>query len=187
MKYRQYVYANRVRSLLGFETSHLANARIAQSCRIALSAIIDSREGSVSIGEKSTLHQYSMVIANGGDICIGPGFSLNPFSILYSGKAGLVIGENVRIAAHVVIIPENHIFDNAEVPIRFQGISSKGILIGSDVWIGSGAKILDGVKIGDGCVIGANSVVTSNLPPYSVSVGVPARPIKSRFPQSASG
>jgi acetyltransferase-like isoleucine patch superfamily enzyme len=80
----------------------------------------------------------------------------------------------------VVIIPENHNIDRLDTPIRFQGRTSRGVVIGSDVWIGAGVKILDGAVIGDGCVIGANSVVLGEIPSFSVAVGVPARPIKSR-------
>ena len=92
-----------------------------------------------------------------------------------------MIGENVRIAAHTVIIPENHNVDRLDTPIRFQGRSSKGVTIGSDVWIGAGVKILDGAVIGDGCVIGANSVVIGEIPPFCVAVGVPAKVIRSRL------
>ena len=122
-----------------------------------------------------------MLIANGGNIIAGAGLSVNPYSVLYSGKAGLMIGENVRIAAHAVIIPENHNIDRLDSPIRFQGRSSKGVTIGSDVWIGAGVKILDGAEIGDGCVIGANAVVIGEIPPFSVAVGIPAKVIKSRL------
>ena len=53
--------------------------------------------------------------------------------------------------------------------------------IGNDVWIGNGAIVLRGVKVGDGAVIGAGTVVTKDVEPYTVVVGVPARPIKKRF------
>lgn len=53
--------------------------------------------------------------------------------------------------------------------------------IGNDVWIGSNVIILNGVNIGDGAIIGAGSVVTRNIEPYSINVGVPAKPIKKRF------
>ena len=54
-------------------------------------------------------------------------------------------------------------------------------VIGNDVWIGQNAVILPGVHIGDGAIIGANSVVGSDVSPYTVVVGNPARPIKKRF------
>lgn len=54
-------------------------------------------------------------------------------------------------------------------------------IVGNDVWIGQNAVILPGVHIGDGCIIGANSVVGSDVPPYSVVVGNPAKVIRKRF------
>jgi len=57
------------------------------------------------------------------------------------------------------------------------------VTIGNDVWVGREATILSGVTIGDGAVIGAKSLVTSDVPPYSVVVGNPARVTRMRFDQ----
>lgn len=54
-------------------------------------------------------------------------------------------------------------------------------VIGNDVWIGQNAVILSGVHIGDGAIIGANSVVGSDIEPYTVAVGNPARQLRKRF------
>ncbi|MBO7520219.1 MAG: CatB-related O-acetyltransferase, partial [Clostridia bacterium] len=54
-------------------------------------------------------------------------------------------------------------------------------VIGNDVWIGQNAVILPGVNIGDGAIIGANSVVGSDVEPYTVVAGNPARMIRKRF------
>ena len=56
------------------------------------------------------------------------------------------------------------------------------IIIGNDVWIGYEAVILAGVTIGDGAIIGTRAVVTKDVPPYTIVGGVPAKPIKRRFP-----
>lgn len=56
------------------------------------------------------------------------------------------------------------------------------IVIGNDVWIGYEAVILCGVTIGDGAIIGARALVTQDVPPYTVVGGVPAKPIRTRFP-----
>ncbi|MDO4219362.1 MAG: CatB-related O-acetyltransferase [Synergistaceae bacterium] len=54
-------------------------------------------------------------------------------------------------------------------------------IIGNDVWIGQDATILPGVHIGDGAIIGAKSVVGSDVSPYTIVVGNPAKPIRKRF------
>ncbi len=56
------------------------------------------------------------------------------------------------------------------------------IVIGNDVWIGFESVVLSGVSIGDGAIIGARAVVTKDVPPYTIVGGVPARPIRRRFP-----
>src|SRR5690606_23262164 len=58
----------------------------------------------------------------------------------------------------------------------------KHVTIGNDVWIGHGAVIMPGVTIGDGAVVGANAVVTHDVAPYQIVAGVPARPVRQRFP-----
>jgi phosphonate metabolism protein (transferase hexapeptide repeat family) len=57
------------------------------------------------------------------------------------------------------------------------------VTIGNDCWIGHGAIILPGVTVGDGAVIAAGAVVSRDVPPYTVVGGVPARPIRERFPR----
>ncbi|MCP1201126.1 DapH/DapD/GlmU-related protein [Notoacmeibacter sp. MSK16QG-6] len=58
------------------------------------------------------------------------------------------------------------------------------VTIGHDTWIGHGATVLPGVTIGDGAAIGAGAVVSRNVAPYTIVGGVPARPIRSRFPEN---
>ncbi len=55
------------------------------------------------------------------------------------------------------------------------------ISIGNDVWIGKGVMIADGVTVGDGAVIGAGSLVLSDVEPYAIYAGTPARKTGDRF------
>lgn len=57
------------------------------------------------------------------------------------------------------------------------------VVIGNDVWIGREALVMSGITIGDRAVIGARSVVTSDVEPYSIVAGNPARVIRKRFDQ----
>ena len=54
-------------------------------------------------------------------------------------------------------------------------------VIGNDVWIGQNAVILPGVHSGDGVIIDANSIVGSDVEPYTIVVGNPAKPLRKRF------
>ena len=54
-------------------------------------------------------------------------------------------------------------------------------VIGNDVWIGQNVTIMPGVHICDGAIIGTNATVASDIPPFSIAVGNPAKVIRRRF------
>lgn len=57
------------------------------------------------------------------------------------------------------------------------------VTIGNDVWIGAHCTILAGTTIGNGAVVAGGANVVSDIPPYAVYGGNPARLIKYRFPE----
>ena len=71
--------------------------------------------------------------------------------------------------------------DMADLPLKGDTV------IGNDVWIGQNAVILPGVHIGDGAIIGANSVVGSDVAPYTIAVGDPAKAVRRRFDDEMIG
>jgi acetyltransferase-like isoleucine patch superfamily enzyme len=102
------------------------------------------------------------------------------------------IGDEVMIANAVGIIGRfDHDHTVMGVPMRrapwigdpdYQGAGRKlRVVIGSDVWIGYGAIIVSGVTIGRGAIIGAGSVVMSDVRPYAIVLGNPARMVGERF------
>ena len=108
----------------------------------------------------------------------------------------LVIGKFCQIASGVEFIMNgaNHQMNavstfpfytlegwDAEAPALSDLPLRGDTVVGNDVWIGEGAVILPGVKIGDGAIIGAKSVVGSDVEPYSIVAGNPARLIRKRF------
>lgn len=92
-----------------------------------------------------------------------------------------------RLTTHKVSYRPNEYF-------RFLGVDSafrerrqaKAVTIGHDVWIGHGAVVMPGVRIGNGAIIGANAVVTRDVPTYSIVAGVPAKPLRQRFPEAVA-
>jgi putative colanic acid biosynthesis acetyltransferase WcaF len=60
-------------------------------------------------------------------------------------------------------------------------LAARPITIGSDVWIAAEAFVGPGVEIGDGCVLGARACAFKKLEPWTVYLGNPAAPVKSRI------
>jgi serine acetyltransferase len=91
----------------------------------------------------------------------------------------------VEIEDGVIFGPMVTIMDSSGHSISGRGkpgeamrIKSSPVHIGRDAWIGYGATILKGVTIGEGAVVGANAVVSTDVPPYTVAIGNPAKVIK---------
>ncbi len=158
--------------------------RIGKRPRISPFAAILFKRGYIFLGDRFQMRRGAIVDAQGGRVTIGRNVSLNPYSIIY-GQGGVTIGDNVRIAAHVVIVSADHRFDDVSVPIKDQGMILKPIVIEDDVWIGAGAKILGGAHVSKGCVIAANAVVKGKTAPYSVYAGVPAKLVRRRDTNSS--
>lgn len=112
----------------------------------------------------------------GDNIYIAPNFHIS--------ARNLKFGNNIIIGPNLLLECEDHIFKNIGKTIwsTFTEERTPGfVTIEDDVWIGGNVTILKNVIIGEGCIIGAGSVVTKSMPPYTICVGSPCRPIKVRF------
>ena len=92
--------------------------------------------------------------------------------LLAMARGGITIEDEVRIAANVQLITNNH------DPYDLDILPCKPILICKSAWIGAGATILPGVRVGRHAVVGAAAVVTRDVPDYAVAVGNPAKVVK---------
>lgn len=96
------------------------------------------------------------------------------FSLL-DARGGIQIGNNVTIASYVRLVTGTH---NTKSP-KFEA-SFLPIKIDDYAWICTGAIICANVHIGEGAVVAAGAVVTSDVPPYTIVGGVPAKKIGER-------
>jgi virginiamycin A acetyltransferase len=88
----------------------------------------------------------------------------------------ITIGTKVAISREAFICTASHDITKPNRPLV-----TAPITICDGVWIGARAIVLPGVTIGDGAIIGANSVVGSDVAPYTVVAGNPAKALRKRF------
>ena len=112
----------------------------------------------------------------GYNIRLGRNCFIN-YNCVFLDCAPIEIGDDLQMAPAVQLYAAYHPLDRAT---RAAGLEyARPIRIGDGVWIGGGAIVLPGVTIADGSVIGAGSVVTHDVPAASLTVGNPARIIRS--------
>ncbi|WP_127581382.1 DapH/DapD/GlmU-related protein [Paenibacillus koleovorans] len=169
---------------------------------------IHQPESSARLSGEPTVHASASVVNShaGAWTSIGPGnkiiestigdytYTMDEVTMNYCE-----VGKFTSIASHVCLNPVQHPMDRVtqhHMTYRRAGFGfaatddeeifdwrrDNRVTIGHDVWIGHGAIVMKGVRVGHGAVIGSGSVVTKDVEPYTVVVGVPARPIKVRFP-----
>ena len=118
---------------------------------------------------------------------IGDKLIIGKFCQIASGVEFIMNGANHQMNA-VTTFPFYTLEGWYMEPPSMDDLPLKGdTVIGNDVWIGQNAVILPGVHIADGAIIGANSVVGSNVEPYTIAAGNPARVIRKRFDDEMIG
>ena len=138
------------------------------------------REGRLEIGSQTLLEPGVWLTAPGqARIRIGSGTFLNR-GVMVAAAELVEIGDHCMFANGCFITDANHRFDDPEQPVPWQGFTTKGpTRIGDNVWCGAGVVVTSGVTIGERSVIGANSVVVTDLPPFSVAAGAPAKVLRT--------
>lgn len=135
----------------------------------------------VSIGKYTTIECSGSLMNIGRGLVVGNNVGLGTHGF-FGCAGGVTIGDDTIFGNYVSLHSENHIIDDFEKPIRLQGVTRLGIIIGNNCWIGAKATILDGANIGDGCIVAAGAVVTKgNYENNNIIGGVPAKIIKKRF------
>ena len=101
-------------------------------------------------------------------------------SVHITASESVTIGDDCLFASHIFISDTNHgnLQDDPMTPPDSRELTAQSVSIGNRVWLGEGVAVLPGAKIGDGCIIGAHAVVKGEIPPYTIAVGSPAKPVK---------
>ncbi len=148
------------------------------------------REDRLQIGAHTLLEPGVWITAPGtARVRIGSGSFLN-LGVMVAALELVEIGDHCMFANGCFITDANHRYDDPDRPITWQSFTTRGpTRVGDNVWCGANVVITSGVTVGERCVIGANSVVTSDIPPFSIAAGAPARVLKpiEHLPPGGSG
>jgi acetyltransferase-like isoleucine patch superfamily enzyme len=109
---------------------------------------------------------------------IGEGTIIN-LGCMLAATERITIGSHCMFANYCFVADADHRYDDASVPVTWQGMETKGpVTIEDNCWFGTNCVVTGGVTIGERTVVGANSVVTRDLPGGVIAAGAPARIIR---------
>ena len=137
----------------------------------------------ITLGNNSKIGMYSKLLSTshlatyGKGLVIGNNSAVGDFTH-FGASGSITIGNDVIMGSFVSFHSENHNFQNTTKLIREQGVTSKGIIIGNNIWVGARVTFLDGCVVGDNSVVAAGAVVNGVFPANSVIGGIPARILK---------
>lgn len=99
--------------------------------------------------------------------------------VLLDDRGGIEIGSNVSISDYANIYSHTHDLDD------INQVSNRVTRIGDGARITYHATVLAGVQIGEHALLGTGAVATSDIEPYHVKVGVPAKTVKVKVRKTA--
>ena len=103
-------------------------------------------------------------------------------------RAQIILGNHIMFGPNVTVITGGHRIDVIDKYMsevtneEKREEDDKNIIFDGDNWIGANSIILLGVHIGKGAVIAAGAVVTKDVPENMIVGGVPAKVIRSIYP-----
>ena len=160
----------RAMTLSEYALNHIVN-------RIPIVGVRMTAYGALGVGLEE---RGSGMIMLGAEVFAPRRLKLGARSIVGGGcmldaRGGIDIGRDVNLTGHARLMSARHLVDDPDFTAAFEPI-----VVGDRAWIALGAIVLGGVRVGEGAVVAAGAVVTSDVPPYTVVGGVPARPLRER-------
>jgi putative colanic acid biosynthesis acetyltransferase WcaF len=107
-------------------------------------------------------------------LALEPRAMVGPAVTLYN-LAPIRLRRGANLSQNCHLCAGTHDFTRWSMPLV-----TRPITVGENAWLGADVFVGPGVTIGELCVVGARSVVVRDLPPRTVCVGHPCRPIKPR-------
>jgi len=129
------------------------------------------------LGENSTIEDFSTINNGVGDVIIGKRTRIGLGSVVIGP---VKIGNDVLLAQNIIVSGLNHGYEDINIPISKQPVTTRKIVLEDECWIGSNSVIVSGARIGKHSIVAAGSVVNRDVPDYCIVAGNPAT-IKKKY------
>jgi acetyltransferase-like isoleucine patch superfamily enzyme len=138
------------------------------------------------IGDGVFIGDYAYVQGRINGTCvIGDHTWIGPQS--YFDARDLILEEYVGWGPGAKVLGSSHTGQPVDVPIIQTDLEFKPVRVRKWADIGVHAVLLPGVTVGQGSIVGAGAVVTSDVPPFAIVAGVPARFLRWRDGHNPDG
>jgi acetyltransferase-like isoleucine patch superfamily enzyme len=197
-----------VRFRLGaFVSGSRLTLRIDKTADVAGDLQLELRRGvaaTLEIGPYTRIQTGCVLRVWGGEIRLGRACDLRYGVLLNTSRALVFEGRNILgrgamvhardamtwrwgacCAEYVTVLDSDHAVTGAPVHLFDQPVQAAPVEMGAGCFVGAHATVLPGVTVGAFAVVGANSVVSRDVPPATVAVGSPAKPVRDLRPAAA--
>jgi putative colanic acid biosynthesis acetyltransferase WcaF len=130
------------------------------------------------LGRKCHIYAGARIWAPWNLVC-GDGVGIADGAEIYN-PAPVTIGDYAVVSQGAFLCGASHDYNQDTFPMIWAPIQ-----IGAYAWIAARSTVQMGVTVGEGSVLGLGAIATSNLAPWRVYAGIPARPVGHRQPRYA--
>ena len=133
----------------------------------------------LELGDHVRIDDFTVI---SGKVVMGSYIHVSQFCGLYGGPEGIFMDDFSGLSGRVSVYAVSDDYSGASmtnpmVPAKYKPTAVTGAVhLGKHAIIGCNSVVLTGVTIGEGASVGSMSLVTRDLDPWTVNIGIPAKP-----------
>jgi dTDP-4-amino-4,6-dideoxy-D-glucose acyltransferase len=171
------------------ELASLSLATVGRSVRVSRHALFFNPER-ISLGDHTRVDAFCIISAGPPGIRVGRNVHISAYSAIL-GREAVDIADFATISVRCAIFSSSDDYSgatmaNATIPDQYRGSVDAPVSVQPHALIGAGCIILPGVTVGESASVAAASLVKTDVAPYDVVAGVPARVIGRRLSEHRS-
>ena len=136
----------------------------------------------ISLGNNVRIDDFSIL---SGKITIGSNIHIAAGVKLYGGSVGIELCDYTGCSANCILYSVSDDFSGdymvgAVLPKEVRNVKEGKIILEKYAQLGANTIVMPGTVVKEGAVTGAMTFVNSDLEPWTINVGIPAKVLKKR-------